>query len=283
MIIFPEHGSTPSTPTAAAAWLGAAPFTLAMSSGFFGFFAHCGFLWALEERGFLPARIRGSSAGALVGGLWAAGLPARDIARELLQLSRTDFWDPRPLAGAGLLRGQLFDALLRKMLPVQDFAQCRVRLHVSVFDVRSRRTRVVDGGDIASTLRASCAVPLMFQPVALDGRPHLDGGIADRSGVTLAPAGERIFYHHLVPNSFWRRKSAPSSQVPVRGNLAGWIVPDLPRVTPFHLPRGRIALEQARKYTHAALDAAAAAAPSPSAFASASGNLPRPRASGTTI
>jgi NTE family protein len=252
-----EMGSAART-GAAAAWLAAEPFTLAMSSGFFGFFAHCGFLWALEERGILPQRIRGSSAGALIGGLWAAGLPARDIARELLQLSRPDFWDPRPLRGVGLLHGQRFDALLRQLLPVHDFAHCRVKLHVSTFDVRERRTRIVESGDLASTLRASCAVPLMFQPVALDGRPHLDGGIADRSGVSHAPAGERIFYHHLVPNSFWRRKRAASSQVPARANLLGWIVPDLPRVTPFHLPRGRQALERARDYTHAALDAAVA-------------------------
>src|SRR3954470_8125789 len=82
------------------------PFALAMSSGFFSFFAHTGFFTVLEDEGLLPARISGSSAGALVGGAWAAGMSARALGRELCALERRDFWDPG--VGAGLLRGKLF-------------------------------------------------------------------------------------------------------------------------------------------------------------------------------
>ena len=71
-----------------------APFSLAMSSGFFGFFAHCGFLTVLEDEGLLPRRVTGSSAGALVGALWAAGLDASVLEDELRRLRRADFWDP---------------------------------------------------------------------------------------------------------------------------------------------------------------------------------------------
>src|SRR4051794_5541513 len=48
------------------------PFALTMSSGFFAFFAHTGFLTVLEDEGLLPTRVSGSSAGALVAGAWAA-------------------------------------------------------------------------------------------------------------------------------------------------------------------------------------------------------------------
>ena len=61
-------------------WLAEGPYTLAMSSGFFGFFAHAVVVSVLEEEGLPPARVCGSSAGALVGGLWAAGLPAARLA-----------------------------------------------------------------------------------------------------------------------------------------------------------------------------------------------------------
>ena len=63
-------------------WLAESPFSLAMSSGFFGFFAHTGMLAALEEAGVLPAEVAGSSAGALVAGLWASGIdaPALEVA-----------------------------------------------------------------------------------------------------------------------------------------------------------------------------------------------------------
>ena len=66
------------------------PFALAMSSGFFSFFAHTGFMTVLEDEGLLPSRVSGSSAGALVTGAWAAGLAAPDLARELEKLQRSD-------------------------------------------------------------------------------------------------------------------------------------------------------------------------------------------------
>ncbi|HET9038276.1 MAG TPA: patatin-like phospholipase family protein, partial [Myxococcaceae bacterium] len=91
-------------------WLREGPFTLVMSSGFFGFFAHAGVVSVLEEEGLRPARITGSSAGALVGALWGAGVPAARIREELLALRREHFWDLRP--GLGLLAGALFRALL---------------------------------------------------------------------------------------------------------------------------------------------------------------------------
>ena len=54
-------------------WLSERPFTLTLSSGFFGFFAHTGVLTALLERDLVPHRLTGSSAGALVAGCWASG------------------------------------------------------------------------------------------------------------------------------------------------------------------------------------------------------------------
>ena len=64
------------------------PFTLALSAGFFGFFAHTGFLSALETRGIQPHRVIGASAGALAGGLWSAGMSADVLKKELLDLKR---------------------------------------------------------------------------------------------------------------------------------------------------------------------------------------------------
>ena len=66
------HDASPTLRT----WLSEAPFSLTLSSGFFGFFAHAGVMTVLEDEGFVPSRVSGSSAGALVGGLWAAGVSA---------------------------------------------------------------------------------------------------------------------------------------------------------------------------------------------------------------
>ena len=120
-------------------YLKEAPFSLAMSSGFFSFFAHTGFLTVLEDEGLLPTRASGSSAGALVMGTWAAGLDAPVLARELEQLERRDFWDPG--MGAGLLRGRLFRDRLERLLPNRAFDKSRIPVAISAFEVRTRRTR----------------------------------------------------------------------------------------------------------------------------------------------
>ncbi len=234
--------------------LAARPFALGLSSGFFGFYAHAGMLLALEEAGLAPARLSGSSAGALVAGLWAGGVPARAIADELVALERVDFWDPA--VGLGLLRGERFRLRLERILPVRSFEHCRAPLAVSAFDIGARRTRVLDRGDLASALVASCAFPGLLQPVRRDGRLLSDGGIADRpglAGLAAQPAGELTFYHHLASRSPWRRPASPSLDIPARADMVTLRIQGLPRVNPFRLHAGRSAMSTARRAAAAAL------------------------------
>lgn len=232
-------------------WLSAAPFTLGLSSGFFGFFAHAGVVSVLEDEGLLPARILGSSAGALVGGLWAAGVPAPRIRAELLALRREHFWDPRP--GLGLLRGALFRARLEEILPVRRFEECPRALAVSVFDLRARRTVVLRSGPLAPALHASCAAPVLFQPVRIGGRTYWDGGVLDRHGLAGLGAGERVLYHHLTSRSPWRRRTSPALRVPTLPSLRAVALDGLPRLGPFRLERGAEAMARAAEGMRAAL------------------------------
>lgn len=227
-----------------------APFGLGLSSGFFGFFAHAGALLALEEAGLLPTRVTGSSAGALAGGLWAAGLNAVELRDELFRLRREDFWDPGP--GLGLLRGRLFRARLEALVPGATFQGCRAELALSVWDVFSRRTRVLASGPLAPAIQASCTLPGLFQPTWVDGRPLLDGGIADRPGLAGMPAGQRVLFHHLASRSPWR--GSASIGVPRREGLVAVVTEGLPRVGPFRLPEGIHAFHAAHHAMQRALE-----------------------------
>ncbi len=233
-------------------WLAAAPFALAMSSGFFAFYAHTGFVSVLEEAGLRPSRVSGSSAGALVGASWAAGVDAPRLAEELEGLERKDFWDPKP--GLGLLRGQLFRERMERLLDVNDFARTRIPAAISVFDVRSRSTHVIDHGEIARAICASCAVPGLFHPVRFEGRAYLDGGILDRPGIAGMPRSEpRVLYHHIISKSPWRF-AVP--EIPERAGLVTLTIENLPRSGPFKLHEGRRAYRAAREATKRALDRA---------------------------
>lgn len=237
--------------TTLADWLAEEPFTLTMSSGFFGFFAHAGMLGALEEAGLVPARITGSSAGALVGCARASGLDAARTAAVLLALKREDFWDPAP--GLGLLRGEAFRRHLARVLPVSRFEDCALPYAVSVHEWRSGRTRVVGSGELAPAVYASCAIPLLFHPQLIEGRLCADGGIADRWGLAATKPGERIFYHHIASRSPWRRAGSTAMQVPRRANLAALELFTLPRSGPGKLALGPEIVARARAATRHAL------------------------------
>jgi NTE family protein len=232
-------------------WLAEGPYTLTMSSGFFGFFAHTGLMLALEEAGLPPARLTGSSAGALVAGTWASGLPAAGIRDALLALRRKDFWDPWP--GLGLLRGRKFQRKLEQILPTARIEDCRTPLGLSVCDVIRRKTRVIERGALAPAIAASCAVPAMFHPVWIDRRPYVDGGVTDRPGLAGVPEGERTLHHHLPERSLWRHARLKRPRPPARPNLQSLVIGDLPSVGPFRLPEGRRALEHAHEAARAAL------------------------------
>lgn len=225
-------------------WLAEGPFGLAMSSGFFGFFAHTGFLQALVDAGFAPSRASGSSAGALVTGAYASGLEPDALASELRSLRREDFWDPAP--GFGLLRGELFRAKLAAMLREPNIERCPVPLAISVHDVFGRETRVLTEGSLSTAIRTSCSVPLLFHPVVIDGRPHVDGGVSDRPGLLGMPLGGRVLFHHIASRSPWRRAGSEGMKIPQRRGMVTIVMDDLPRSGPFRLAEGRRALEIAR-------------------------------------
>jgi NTE family protein len=230
-------------------WLGHGSFSLAMSSGFFSFYAHTGMLQTLTSVA-APSLVAGSSAGALVGGAWAAGIEPAALGERLLALRRDEFWDPAP--GAGLLAGKKFDRLLRELVPIGAIDRCHVPVRISVFDIVARRTAVLDAGDLSPAIRASCAVPGLFHPVWIGKRAYWDGGILDRPGLAGIPAGERVLFHHIASKSPWRM--SPMTP-PRRAGMVTLVLEDLPRSGPFKLAAGHRAFELAREATKRALDA----------------------------
>lgn len=229
-------------------WLAQRPYTLALSAGFFGFYAHAGVLAALEESGLAPARVTGASAGALAGGAWSAGVGAAELKAALFAVTRADFWDPAP--GLGLLRGGRFRALLARLCGVERLADCAVPFAASVFDALRARTIVPRDWGFVETVYASCAVPFMFQPLVRGGRPYFDGGIRDRAALAGVRGDTRVLCHWLAPAG--RAAGPPASGTRAVVSLGG-----LPRPGPADLGAGRRAWSRAREGFLRALDAPA--------------------------
>src|SRR5690606_20885531 len=132
---------------------------------------------------------------------------------------RADFWDPG--VGWGLLRGEMFRRRIAALMPARTIEECRLPLAGSAFDLGARATVVLDAGDLASAICASCAFPGLLQPVRRQGRWLSDGGIADRHGLAGMPVapGATLLYHHLTSRSPWRRAGSPALRVPHRADM----------------------------------------------------------------
>lgn len=220
-------------------WLDAGDFSLCLSPGFFGFYAHAGVVAALSEAGYKPRHYAGASSGALIAASIASGLPMSDLKATLFELRREQFWDPR--FGLGLLKGQMFRTLLRRLLPIHHIEDCPTPLSISAYDPLKRRTVSFKEGPLAEIISASCAVPLMFHPVRISGRYYVDGGLQDPTGLVNVPPEERTLCHQLGQLRF--RVQRPQLHVlQING---------LPQLSPFHLQDGPrafgIAYQQTRE------------------------------------
>jgi len=216
--------STPSEP------LPGPGIGVAFSSGFFGFFAHAGFLAAVRRVGVEPQAFAGSSSGAIVAAMAASGMTDEAIRQLLSGLRRRDFWDPDPwpeivrrslglLKGySGYLRGGGFSGLLR-FLPAGSIEACRTPLAISATNLTLKQETVFTRGNLIAAVRASCAVPMLFKPVEIDGALYVDGGIVNKAPVRavseLAPLG-RILVHFIesenvaeAANGFLNRRFTP--------------------------------------------------------------------------
>lgn len=170
--------------------------------------AHVGVLKALEERGWLPADIVGSSIGALVGACWCAGMPLRHIEEVALAVTRRDLFRiaHRDMAllrmrSPGLYRREPLDHLIRGLIGDVTFDELEHPLIVNTVDLESG-TQVFWGAPglttvpVADAVFASCALPGYLPPRELRGRYYVDGaavsnlpvGVARARGRTLAVA-----------------------------------------------------------------------------------------------
>jgi NTE family protein len=139
--------------------------------------AHIGVIQALEEFGIKPTRISGTSAGAIVGALYAAGVSSQEMFKIVSQV--TIFNSVRPsLAPGGLLSMDGFREMLKKYLPA-DFNQLKLPLTVAAVELKLGQITYFDSGELIPAIVSSCSIPGVFSPMIHRGAPYVDGGILD--------------------------------------------------------------------------------------------------------
>lgn len=149
---------------------------LVLSGGGARGLSHVGVLKALEELNVRPQIISGTSAGALVGGLYACGLSPSEIEdridkQQFIGAGNFNF------KGSGLFSNRTLIDFIEKNVTCKNFEDLKINLFVTATDIAAGKCVYFNTGPLAFPIAASAAVPLMFDPVLIENVRYLDGGI----------------------------------------------------------------------------------------------------------
>ncbi|TGN10428.1 patatin-like phospholipase family protein [Leptospira ilyithenensis] len=188
---------------------------LCLNSAFFGFFAHTGFVRGLQEIGFQPSVITGSSAGALIGALFASGADMKEVQMMILGLKKSDFWEGNSFTQigrlikkgfkgySGILTGKSTRKLLYPYLGKKTFSELPMKLGVAVSNLTKAKRQLVAEGNVLDAVMASIAFPFLYEVQNVKGDDFLDGGIGDGEPIKeliLDPSIDRIIIHQINNN-----------------------------------------------------------------------------------
>jgi NTE family protein len=151
---------------------------LALGGGAARGFAHVGVIQVLEEAGLQPHLVTGTSAGSLVAALYASGKTSQELRRVAETMEEAEITDwMMPILNRGALRGEALARYVNTQVGGKSIEQMRIPLGIVATDLRSGEAVTFRRGNTGSAVRASSAVPAVFQPVRIGEHEYVDGGL----------------------------------------------------------------------------------------------------------
>jgi NTE family protein len=148
--------------------------------------AHLGVLRTLQERGLRPECVAGTSAGALVGAAYAAGVELDAIETLVLDARWTDIGRLTLAPKLGALDSRVLEATATRLGLSRSIEALPLRFGAVTTDLLAREQVLLTRGPLVEALRASIAVPLLFPPVVSGGRVLIDGGLVANLPIAAA-------------------------------------------------------------------------------------------------
>lgn len=178
---------------------------LALSGGAARGMAHVGVIKALVQHDISIDCIAGTSAGGLVGALYAAGKRCSEIEELTKNVDWKDLVRPR-FRSFGLMSSERLESLVDEMIDGKSFEDLEIPFRAVAVDVVTGEEIVFDSGPVARAVRASSSVPGVFAPVEWEGRLLVDGGLRNNlpADVVREMGAELVIsvdvnYHQIKP------------------------------------------------------------------------------------
>lgn len=170
---------------------------LALGGGGARGFSHISVLQTLDDLGVKPAHISGTSMGAIIGAIYAAGKTPKDIRdivdsmviykgeglKDILQKRGLLKWfeliDPNFFKKGGVIKGDKFVEFLREVIGVDSFEELQIPLTIVATDFHTGEEVIFNSGPLMPAVRASMSLPGLFHPVKHEGKILIDGGVVN--------------------------------------------------------------------------------------------------------
>lgn len=158
---------------------------LALGGGAAKGFAHIGVIKMLEANGFRPDVVSGTSAGSVVGALYASGMTVFEMQEHAVALDEARIRDVT-LFNGGLVRGQKLQDYVNEMVKARPFERLRMPFAAVATRLETGERTVFVRGNVGQAVRASCSIPGVFEPVKIGDYFYVDGGVVSPVPVDAA-------------------------------------------------------------------------------------------------
>ncbi len=158
---------------------------LALGGGAAKGFAHIGVIKMLEAQGIKPEIVTGTSAGSVVGALYASGMNAFALQEQAFALDETQIRDVSLFSG-GLVKGEKLQSYVNTLLHNRPLEKLNKSFAAVATELETGRRVVFVRGNAGQAVRASSSIPGVFEPVAINGKRYVDGGVVSPVPVDAA-------------------------------------------------------------------------------------------------
>jgi len=179
----------PDSPPVAEPVPRAVKIALVLGGGAARGFAHVGVIKALEAQGIFPDIVVGTSAGSLVGALYAAGnngFALQKLAMEMDEAAISDWSVPLFSQSSGVLKGEAVQLYVNRAVNHQPIEKLKITFGAVATDLHTGQAILFRRGNTGAAVRASSAVPGVFQPVRIGNTQYVDGGLVSPVPVSFA-------------------------------------------------------------------------------------------------
>ena len=172
---------------------------IALSGGGTRGIVHVGALKALEENGIFPSIISGTSAGSIVGAMYAHGYTPAEILAIASERSLLWMFSLR-LPTKGFVRHTFLRKMLKRYIPADNFEELKKPLYIAITNLNTGKVEIMNSGSLHDVIIASASIPVLYEPIQIGGNWYTDGGLL--MNLPVSPIREKskiIIAVNLIP------------------------------------------------------------------------------------